>query len=164
MDINECIRLANEYPVAWMATTEDDQPRVRPLQMWFADTTGFYFHTWRVKNLYREIMKNPRVELGFWIPEEHGGTVLRVAGQVEWVDDPALKYRSFEERPFLATTWPDTGEPGPGSFPYFQGRGLYLSKGEDPVRDIINGQYTTSAGLPYPGNDSWYPGNKEKYL
>jgi pyridoxamine 5'-phosphate oxidase len=102
MDIDECIRLANEYPVAWMATTEDDQPRVRPLQMWFADTTGFYFHTWRVKNLYREIMKNPLVELGFWIPEENGGTVLRVAGQVEWVDDPALKCRSFEERPFLA--------------------------------------------------------------
>ena len=102
MDINECIRLANKYPVAWMATNEDDQPRVRPLQMWFADATGFYFHTWRVKNIYREIMKNPRVELGFWIPQENGGTVLRVAGQVEWVDDPALKYRSLEERPFLA--------------------------------------------------------------
>jgi pyridoxamine 5'-phosphate oxidase len=102
MDINECIRLVNEYPMAWVATTESNQPRVRPLQMWFADETGFYFHTWKVKNLYREIVKNPRVELGFWIPEENGGTVLRVAGQVEWVNDPDLKHRSFKERPFLS--------------------------------------------------------------
>ena len=102
MDIKEWIRLANEYPVAWVATTEDDQPRVRPLQMWFADETGFYFHTWRVKNFYREILKNPHVELDFWIPEENGGTVLRVASQVEWVDDPVLKYRSIGERSFLA--------------------------------------------------------------
>jgi len=102
MDIEECIRFANENPVAWVATTSGDQPRVRPLQMWFADMTGFYFQTLMMKDIYREITKNPRVELGFWKPGEGGGTVLRVAGPVEWVDDPALKRRSFEERPFLA--------------------------------------------------------------
>ncbi len=102
MNFDECIRFANENPVAWVATTDGDQPRVRPLQMWFADATGFYFQTWTIKDIYREITRNPRVELGFWNPGDGGGTVLRVAGPIEWVDDPALKRRSFEERPFLA--------------------------------------------------------------
>jgi uncharacterized pyridoxamine 5'-phosphate oxidase family protein len=70
--------------------------------MWFADATGFNFQTWTIKDMYRDMMKNPRVELGFWKPGEGGGTVLRVAGAIEWVDDQALKQRSFKERPFLA--------------------------------------------------------------
>jgi pyridoxamine 5'-phosphate oxidase len=102
MDFEECIRFANENPVAWVATTSGDQPRVRPLQMWFADTTGFYFQTLMMKDLYKEIAKNPRIELGFWKAGDGGGTVLRVAGSVEWMDDPDLKRRSFAERPFLA--------------------------------------------------------------
>jgi uncharacterized pyridoxamine 5'-phosphate oxidase family protein len=51
--------------------------------MWFADPTGFYFQTWTIKNVYREMKQNPRVELGFWKPGEGGGTVLRIAGLVE---------------------------------------------------------------------------------
>ena len=102
MDIQACIRFANENPVAWVATIDGSQPRVRPLEMWFADETGFYFQTWTIKDIHREITSNPYVELGFWKSGEDGGTVLRVAGAVEWVNDPALKRRSFEERPFLA--------------------------------------------------------------
>jgi uncharacterized pyridoxamine 5'-phosphate oxidase family protein len=70
MDMGECIRFANENPVAWVATTSGDEPRVRPLQVWFADTTGFSFQTLMMKDICREIMKNPRVELGFWRPGE----------------------------------------------------------------------------------------------
>ena len=102
MDIQACIRFANENPVAWVATIDDNQPRVRPLEMWFANETGFYFQTWTIKDIYREITSNPHVELGFWKPGEDGGTVLRVTGTVEWVNDLTLKRRSFEERPFLA--------------------------------------------------------------
>ena len=83
MNFSECIRFANENPVAWVATSDGSQPRVRPLQMWFADPTGFYFQTRTIKDLYRELKKNPRVVIGFWKSGETGGTVLRVAGQIE---------------------------------------------------------------------------------
>lgn len=33
--------------------------------------------------------------------DEAGETLVRVADMVEWVDDPALKRRSFDERLFL---------------------------------------------------------------
>jgi uncharacterized pyridoxamine 5'-phosphate oxidase family protein len=39
-----------------------------------------------------------------------------VAGPVEWVDDPALKRRSFEERPFLAALGVTSESPGLGLF------------------------------------------------
>ncbi len=102
MDMNECVRFANENPVAWVATVDGDQPRLRPLQMWFADATGFYFQTLTFKEIHRELGKNPRIELGFYRPGDDGGTLLRVAGPIEWVDDPAMRRRSFEERAFLA--------------------------------------------------------------
>lgn len=37
MEFEECIKFANENPVSWVATVENDQPRVRALGMWFAD-------------------------------------------------------------------------------------------------------------------------------
>lgn len=100
MDLDTCIRFANENPVAWIATDDGGQPRVRPLGMWFADETGFYFQTWTIKDIYPQIVKNPRIELGF-IGEDNG-KVLRVAGRAEWIDDIELKKKSLEARPFLA--------------------------------------------------------------
>lgn len=73
MDIKECIRFANENPVAWVATTYGDQPRVRPLQMWFADATGFYFQTWTIKDICREIKMNPESSSASGNPEMVAG-------------------------------------------------------------------------------------------
>jgi pyridoxamine 5'-phosphate oxidase len=40
MEINECIKFASENPVCFLATYENNQPRVRGLLMWFADHNG----------------------------------------------------------------------------------------------------------------------------
>lgn len=37
MEFKDCIDFANQTNLAWLATSEDDQPRVRPLGLWFAD-------------------------------------------------------------------------------------------------------------------------------
>jgi pyridoxamine 5'-phosphate oxidase len=39
MNINDCIRFTNENPICYLATAENDQPRVRVLGFWFADET-----------------------------------------------------------------------------------------------------------------------------
>lgn len=100
--------LCKREPGRMVAATSGVHPNMRPLQMRFADKTDFYFQTLMRKDIYQEITKNPRVELGFWKPGEGGGTVLRVAGLVEWVNDQSLKRRSLEECPFLADR-PDFG-------------------------------------------------------
>ena len=70
--------------------------------MWFADKTGFYFHSQSVKALCKQLKKNPKVEVVFHGTEEKGlGKVLRVAGKAEFLDDMELKKKSYEARPFL---------------------------------------------------------------
>jgi pyridoxamine 5'-phosphate oxidase len=101
MDFNDCVAFARENPVVWLATGEGDQPRVRPLAMWFADESGFYFQIGGMKDVYRQLRKNPKIEMGFYKPADPMGTVMRVTGSVEFLNDPVLKRKVMEDRPFL---------------------------------------------------------------
>ena len=101
MDFEDCIKFANDTPVCYLATAEEDQPRVRALGFWFADKTGYYFQVGSVKDVYSQLKINPKVEACFWQPGEYSGTMMRVAGEIEFVDDPNLKKKVLEDRPFL---------------------------------------------------------------
>ena len=103
MEFKNCITFANEYPVAYFATEENGQPRVRPIGLWFADETGFYFQSQTVKAFCKQLQNNKRVEVCFYAPaaEGHPGNVLRVTGEVEFIDDASLKKKVLEDRPFL---------------------------------------------------------------
>ncbi|WP_292518233.1 pyridoxamine 5'-phosphate oxidase family protein [Methanoculleus sp.] len=100
MDFSDCVKFANANPVTYIATMDGDQPRVRAFAMWFADETGFYYHTGTPKAVWQQLTKNPKVELCFYEPGD-AGRMMRVAGTVEFVDDPALKKRLAAERPWL---------------------------------------------------------------
>lgn len=102
MDFEDCIKFANENPVAWLATADEDQPRVRGMGMWYADETGFYFQTATMKDLVRQLEENSKVEFAFYHPDEAVGTMLRVNGEVEFIDDLEVKKRVLADRPFLA--------------------------------------------------------------
>jgi uncharacterized pyridoxamine 5'-phosphate oxidase family protein len=69
--------------------------------MWFCDTTGFYYHTGTPKNVCRQLKKNPDVELCFFKPGERAGTMMRVAGKVEFLKENALEERLFRDRPWV---------------------------------------------------------------
>ena len=105
MDFQEYVKFANEHPLCYIATADGDQPRVRPFMMLFADDTGFYFQTASPKAVYKELQKNQKVELSFYAPGPvKDEKVLRVAGEVEFLDDIQLKTKVFKERPFLKGT------------------------------------------------------------
>lgn len=101
LDIQDSIRFANENPVTYIATIEGDQPRVRAFAMWFADKTGFYYHTGSTKAVCLQLKKNPKVELCFYRPDEAAGTMMRVTGKVEFVEDKSLMERLFRDRPWM---------------------------------------------------------------
>lgn len=71
--------------------------------MRFADDKGFYFQASTVKAFGRQLQKNPRVETCFYAPGTDGalGTVMRVTGEIEFLDDMTLRTKIMEERPFL---------------------------------------------------------------
>jgi uncharacterized pyridoxamine 5'-phosphate oxidase family protein len=95
-----------------LATVEDDQPRVRAMGFWFADETGFYFQTGAIKELSKQILKNPKVEVCFYKHEGMTGTMLRIAGSVEILDDIKLKEKVFKDRPFLRSLGLSMEKPG----------------------------------------------------
>ena len=101
MDIQECIRFTNENPICYLATEENGQPHVRALGFWFADQTGFYFQTGGMKEFYRQLLKNPKTEVCFYHHENMAGSMLRISGEVEFLNDLSLKERVLAERPFL---------------------------------------------------------------
>ena len=43
MELDDCITLSGEHPICHPATEDGNQPRVRPLRLWIADTRGFYW-------------------------------------------------------------------------------------------------------------------------
>jgi uncharacterized pyridoxamine 5'-phosphate oxidase family protein len=101
MDFKDCIKFANENPIAWIATMDGNQPRVRAFGMWYADETGFYFQTATMKEICKQIEVNPKIEFAFYKPDDMTGVMLRVAGEAEIIDDPKLKVKVIEDRPFL---------------------------------------------------------------
>jgi len=112
MNKQDCIKFANENPVCSFATVENDQPRVRLLGFWFADETGFYFQTGTVKEMTKQIKANPKVEVCFYKHEGMIGTMLRVAGEVEFLADRSLKEKVINDRPFLKSFGLSADSPG----------------------------------------------------
>ena len=103
MEFKDCIKFANENPVSYIATMDGDQPRVRAFLMWFADESGFYYHTGTAKSVYKQLKNNPRVEVCFYHPSSDlmAKNMMRVTGEVEFLDNPKIRDRLLEERPFL---------------------------------------------------------------
>lgn len=94
--MNEILMIANENPSCWLATADNLIPRLRPMQMWFADEAGFYFHTGKSKNVCRQLTAHPIAEAAF---SAKSGGIARVSGDVEFLSDPLLTERLFRERP-----------------------------------------------------------------
>lgn len=106
MTSKEIFELVNKYPAFHLATADGDQPRVRGMLLYKADENGFIFHTASTKDLYTQIMKNPKAEMCF----SCGGTQIRVTGVLELVNDDALRAEIFAHpsRKFLQA-WIENG-------------------------------------------------------
>ncbi|OGO21949.1 MAG: hypothetical protein A2144_11720 [Chloroflexi bacterium RBG_16_50_9] len=112
MDFQDCIRFANENRACFLATEEGKQPRVRPLGMAFADSTGFFFSTNSAKALYQQLKNNKKIEILFYPTSTEGKPIakfMRVAGEIEFIEDEALKKKFMEAKPPRKKT----GEKGP---------------------------------------------------
>ncbi|MDR1015916.1 MAG: pyridoxamine 5'-phosphate oxidase family protein [Coriobacteriales bacterium] len=83
-EVNDFLKAANIY---YLATTDGDQPRVRAFGTVDKFEDKLYVQTGKVKDVYKQIMANPRVELCALAPD--GGSWLRVACTL--VDDPRVE-------------------------------------------------------------------------
>lgn len=85
----QIFEVMNKNPVVFLATTENGEPRVRAVLLYKAGENGIVFHTGPFKDVYRQIEKNPAVQLCFYDYAQN--IQVRVRGVLEKSDDIALK-------------------------------------------------------------------------
>jgi len=95
----DVLDFVRKNPVCTLATVEGDQPRVRGFFTIFFDDEVIYFTTGAPKDVYTQLVKNPKVELCYLTPGF--GIMLRIAGSIEFVDDRAKKQKLIEEKSYL---------------------------------------------------------------
>ncbi len=99
-------KMINENPAFHLATVEGDQPRVRGMLLYRADENGFIFHTASTKDVFKQILQNPKAEMCFFCK----GVQIRVTGTLEQVFDEELKKEIYAHpsRKFLQA-WIENG-------------------------------------------------------
>jgi pyridoxamine 5'-phosphate oxidase len=97
MNREQILEFLNANPVCHLATCERNQPRVRGMMMYRADSSGLIFHTGKFKALSKQLLANKQVEVCF----NSQDTQVRIAGVVEIVEDMGLKKEIVEARPFM---------------------------------------------------------------
>ena len=99
MNKEEIRAFITQNPFFCLATVEDGKPRVRTIMLFRVEEDGILFHTGKNKDLYRQLLDHPEVELCFFTSNKP--FQVRVTGIAELVDDLELKKEIVENREFL---------------------------------------------------------------
>ena len=97
MNKSEILAFINANPKCCLATTQNGVPHVRYIQLYRADDDGIVFQTGKMKDLYKQLSENPKVEMLFYNSEEY--KQLWVSGIVEPIEDLNLKMEILDARP-----------------------------------------------------------------
>jgi pyridoxamine 5'-phosphate oxidase len=122
MDKKEILDFITKHPTAYMATVEGDKPHVRAMGTYRADEKGIIFSMQSPKDVYKQLVKNPEVELCYYAD----GVQLRVSGRMEQVTDMALKEEIVEKRQFYKPGVEEQGWDYVGAFILKNGKATVL--------------------------------------
>lgn len=101
MNKAEIFAFLNANPVFHLATLDGDKPRVRGMLLYRADERGIFFHTGKMRDLYKQLAANPQVELSFNNGSAEDLIQVRISGAVELLEDLELKKEIVRDRDFL---------------------------------------------------------------
>ena len=87
-----------EAGVFFMATVDGDQPKLRPLGAHLEMDDKVIFGVGDFKNVYRQMVANPKVEIAACKPDGHW---LRYTGKVVFEDDPKYAEAMLDAMPDL---------------------------------------------------------------
>ena len=89
MKKEQVFEIINNSPVLFLATVDGIEPRVRGMMLYKADESGIVFHTGPYKEVYRQILENPNVQMCFYDAAQN--IQVRVRGVLEKTDDISVK-------------------------------------------------------------------------
>jgi pyridoxamine 5'-phosphate oxidase len=97
LDKKEILEFISKNPIGFLATCEGKTPHVRAFGLYRADENGIIYFTQNIKDVYKQMVKNPEIEVCYWA----NGVQIRVAGKVKPVEDMAMKKDVVAKAPFL---------------------------------------------------------------
>lgn len=109
METADIYRLLNENPAFALATVDGGAPRVRGMLLYEAGPDGIVFHTGAFKDVHRQILADPRVELYFLSPGSF--TEVRINAEIEIVEsrDKKVEIANHPTRDFVRK-WMESGD------------------------------------------------------
>lgn len=131
--MNQIVKALEEAKVFYVATVDGDQPRVRPFGAVMEYEGRIYFSTNNTKNVYHQMMTNPKVEICGCKPD---GAWVRVTGRLIRDDNDGARAAMLEKMPELKNMY----HVGDGKFEV-----LYL----EDAQAVLNS--TTGASEKIPG-------------
>ena len=94
----------NEAGVFFLATVDGDQPKLRPLGAHFEMDGKVLFGVGDFKNVYKELLANPKTEIVACKPDGHW---LRYTGKAVFETDPKYAAAALEAMPQLKSIYND---------------------------------------------------------
>ena len=88
----------NETGMFFMATVDGDQPKVRPLGAHFEMDGKVIFGVGDFKNVYKQMLANPRVEI---VAAKQDGHWMRYTGKAVFETDPKYAEAMLDGAPYL---------------------------------------------------------------
>lgn len=107
--MKETLEFLQKARVFYLATVDNDKPRVRPFGFVMGYEDKLYFCTGNKKDVYNQMIANPNVEMSGMTPD---GKWIRICGKAVFDDNLDAKKKSFEVMPSLADGYktPDNPE------------------------------------------------------
>jgi uncharacterized pyridoxamine 5'-phosphate oxidase family protein len=95
--MEEILKFLQECKIFYLATVENDQPRVRPMGFVMNYEGKLSFGTSNKKDVFKQMKANPKVE----ICASTAGKWLRICGSVGFNPNKAAKEKALELSPIL---------------------------------------------------------------
>ena len=129
--MKEVLDFLNKVGVYYLATEEGDQPRVRPLGFVMEWQGKLTFCTGNKKNMYKQMVNNPKVEICGYDSE---GNTLRICGRAVFATTEAAQAKALEVMPALKNIY----SVGDGVFEifYLDGAKAVLSNMKGESREL----------------------------
>jgi uncharacterized pyridoxamine 5'-phosphate oxidase family protein len=100
--MKKALEFLQESGIFYLATTEGDQPRVRPFGAVFEHEGKLYIVTNNTKKCFKQILQNPKVEISSMNKK---GQWIRVSGEVSNDDRREVKEVALEAIPSLKSMY-----------------------------------------------------------
>ena len=109
-NIKEALKQLKNFQHVFLATTDDDQPRVRPVTL--INFEGkFWVTTDTDSEKVKQIMKNPKVEFSFIFKKKNRNCCLRVTGLAKIIKDRQIKAKLAKHCSFFSRHWKSVDDP-----------------------------------------------------